>query len=107
MNHDATPRKVIAQIRHACDGRLLHQPVRLLATPRRARRRALGQASCELIRLRREARFQITTVAVLGTWAILFVTALAAMTLGDAAGLGPKLGQGLAAIERFVNGLMS
>jgi hypothetical protein len=107
MNHDATPRKVIAQIRHACDGRLLHQPVRLLATPRHLRRRGLSKAACELRQLQREARFQITAVAVLGTLAILFVTALAVVTVGDATGLVPKLGQGLAAIERFVTGLIS
>ena len=107
MNHDATPRKVIAQIRHACDGRLLHQPVRALAMPRRLHRRTESRAACELRRLQREARFQIATVAILGTMAILFVTALAAMTLGDATGFVPKLGQGLAAIERFVSGLLS
>lgn len=108
MNTDSTPRKVVSQVRHACDGTLLHQPVRALATPRRTRERARRDTALREARShRREAFFQSMAVAVLGALAILFVTALATATVSDAAGAVPKLNHGLAAIARFMGGLVS
>jgi hypothetical protein len=108
MNTNSTPRKVVSQIRHACDGTLLHQPVRALATPRRTRTRARREAALrETRRHNREAYFQSMAVVVLGAIAILFVAALVTATVSDAAGAVPKLNHGLAAIGRFMGGLLS
>lgn len=107
MNKNNSARKVISQIRHACDGKPLRHPVRALAMPRRVRASACEAAQAEAHHLRREARLQGMAMALLGTVTILFVAALVIATLSDATGSAPKLNQGLAAIGRFMGGLFS
>lgn len=106
MNTKHATRRVIALIRHACDGTRLHRPVRALAPLRR--KRFVGEAALrEVRRLRNEARIQAFAVSVLAVAAILFVAALATATVTDAVGTAPKFQHGLAVIERFVGGLFS
>lgn len=107
MNTNHTSRKVISQIRHACDGKLLNRPVRALARPRQRSIRPCPANLEDVRRLRSETRTQFAVATALGAVALLFAVSVALLTLMDVNGVKPDLQQGLAAVGRFVSGLFS
>lgn len=103
----AAARRTVLEVRFDSEGRPLNRPVRALSAVKPARRHSSRRAAEVVRKLRNEAEAQIRTLKVLGVASVLITATVAILAFTSATGAAPKIQQGLAVIEQFVDGLLS